>query len=100
MSKDVISEEVPKILIESPILLADEPQTLVHRFPVFNRRNTLGSSSTSPLTSSSGVSRVRGVAASIPLLKSRKCVWYLSGKCGETRKYYLLLVENGMGVAT
>jgi hypothetical protein len=53
MSKDVISEEVPKILIESPILLADEPQTLVHRFPVFNRRNTLGSSSTSPLTSSS-----------------------------------------------
>jgi hypothetical protein len=32
--------------------------------------------------------------------KSRKCVWYLSGKCGETRKYCLLLVENGMGVAT
>jgi hypothetical protein len=32
--------------------------------------------------------------------KSRKCVWYLSGKYGETRKYCLLLVENGMGVAT
>jgi len=55
MSKDVISEEVPKVLIESPILLADEPQTLAHRLPVFNRRNTIGSSSTStsPLTSSS-----------------------------------------------
>jgi hypothetical protein len=33
-------------------------------------------------------------------LKSRKWVWYLSGKYGETRKYCLLLVENGMGVAT
>jgi len=33
-------------------------------------------------------------------LKSRKCVWYLSGKCGERRKYCLLWVENGMGVAT
>jgi hypothetical protein len=32
--------------------------------------------------------------------KTRKCVWYLSGKCGETRKYCLLLEENGMGVAT
>jgi hypothetical protein len=27
-------------------------------------------------------------------------VWYLSDKYGETRKYCLLLVENGMGVAT
>jgi len=34
--------------------------------------------------------------------KSRKCVWYLSlsDKYGETRKYCLLSVENGMGVAT
>jgi hypothetical protein len=31
---------------------------------------------------------------------SGKCVWYLSGKCGETRKYYLLSVKNRMGVAT
>jgi hypothetical protein len=45
--------EAPKVLIKSPILLVDEPQTLVHRFPVFNRRNTPRSSSTSPLTSSS-----------------------------------------------
>jgi hypothetical protein len=31
---------------------------------------------------------------------SKKCVWYLFGKCGETGKYCLLLVKNGMGVAT
>jgi len=29
--------------------------------------------------------------------KSRKCVWYLSGKCGETRKYCLLLVGKWNG---
>jgi hypothetical protein len=46
------------------------------------------------------MSQVRDVATNIPLFKSRKCVWYLSGKYGETRKYCLLLVENGMGVAT
>jgi hypothetical protein len=32
--------------------------------------------------------------------KSRKCVWYLFGKCGETIKYCLLSVKNGMRVAT
>jgi hypothetical protein len=43
------------------------------------------------------LSRVRGVAAKIPLFKSRKCVWYLSGKYGETRKYCLLLVGKWNG---
>jgi uncharacterized membrane protein len=44
----------------------------------------------------------RGCAASRRIFhfKSRKCVWYISGKYGETRKYCLLLVENGVGVAT
>jgi len=67
MSKDVISEEdktwqwnddqakVKWISID--LILEDEVEALkvliVHRFPVFNRRNTPWSSSTSPLTSSS-----------------------------------------------
>ena len=58
-------EEVPTVLVEEPIVPADEPQSPVfipaaepqspvHRFPVFNRRNTPGaSSSTPPSTSSS-----------------------------------------------
>jgi hypothetical protein len=45
--------EVPIVLAEGPILPANEPQSPVHRFPVFNRRNTLESSSTPPSTSSS-----------------------------------------------
>jgi hypothetical protein len=45
--------EVPTVLAEGPMLPADEPQSPVHRFPVFNRRNTPGSSSTPPSTSSS-----------------------------------------------
>jgi hypothetical protein len=46
------------------------------------------------------LSRVRGVAASIPLFNlGSVCGIYLA-KCGQTRKYCLLLVENGMGVAT
>jgi len=47
--------EVPTILVEGPILPADERQTPIHRFPVFNRRNTPipKSSSTTPLVSSS-----------------------------------------------
>ena len=47
-------EEVPTVLVEEPIVPAAEPQSPVHRFPVFNRRNTPGaSSSTPPLASSS-----------------------------------------------
>jgi len=56
ISTDLILEdemEVPTVLAEGPMLPADEPQIPVHRFPVFNRRNTLGSSSTPPSTSSS-----------------------------------------------
>jgi hypothetical protein len=47
--------EIPTVLIECLILPVDEPQTPIHRFPVFNKRNTptLGSSSTSSLASSS-----------------------------------------------
>jgi len=45
--------EVPTVLAEGPILPPDEPQSLVHRFPVFNRRNTPGSSSTPSSASSS-----------------------------------------------
>jgi hypothetical protein len=38
--------EVPTILIEGPIIQIDEPQILIYRFHVFNRKNTstLGSS--------------------------------------------------------
>jgi hypothetical protein len=59
-------EEVPTVLVEEPIvptaepqspviIPAAEPQSPVHRFPVFNRRNTPGasSSSTPPSASSS-----------------------------------------------
>ena len=47
--------EVLTILIKGPIILTDEPQTPVYRFPVFNRRNTStpGSSSPSPSPSPS-----------------------------------------------
>ena len=33
-------EEVPTVLVEEPIVLAAEQQSPIHRFPVFNRRNT------------------------------------------------------------
>jgi hypothetical protein len=53
--------EVPTILAEGPILPA-EPQSPVHRFPVFNRRNTPESSSTPPESSSSkGPRRMRNL---------------------------------------
>jgi hypothetical protein len=56
ISTDLIIEdevEVPTVLAEGPILPADEPQSPVHRSPVFNRRNTPESSSTPPSASSS-----------------------------------------------
>jgi len=56
ISTDLILEdemEVPTVLAKGPMLPADEPQIPVHKFLVFNRRNTLGSSSTPPSTSSS-----------------------------------------------
>jgi hypothetical protein len=57
-------EEVPTILVKEPIMPAaepqspvimpaTEPQSPVHRFPVFNRRNTLGASSSTPPSASS-----------------------------------------------
>jgi transposase InsO family protein len=50
--------EVPPVLAEGPILPA-EPQSPEHRFPVFNRRNTPESSSTS--SSSEGPRRMRNL---------------------------------------
>ena len=50
ISTDLILEdkvEVLTVLAEGPILPANEPQSPVHRFPVFNRRNTPSSSSSS-----------------------------------------------------
>jgi len=61
ISTDLILEdevEVPPVLAEGPILPADEPQSPVHRFHVFNRRNTLESSSAS---SSEGPRRMRNL---------------------------------------
>jgi hypothetical protein len=53
--------EVPTILAEGPILPA-EPQSPVHRFPVFNRRNTPESSSTpSSASSLEGQKRMRNL---------------------------------------
>lgn len=57
-------EEVPTVLVEEPIVPAVEPQSPViiptakpqspvHRFPVFNRRNTPGASSSTPAAASS-----------------------------------------------
>ena len=57
-------EEVPIVLVEEPIvpaaepqspviMPAAEPQSPVHRFPVFNRRNTPGASSSTPPSASS-----------------------------------------------
>ena len=64
-------EEVPTVLVEEPIVPAEEPvvpaaepqspvfipaaepQSPVHRFPVFNRRNTPGASSSTPPSASS-----------------------------------------------
>jgi len=46
-------EEIPIVLAEGSILPANEPQSLVHRSPVFNRINTPESTSTPPSTSSS-----------------------------------------------
>jgi hypothetical protein len=56
--------EVPTVLVEEPIvpaaepqspviMPAAEPQSPVHRFPVFNRRNTPGASSSTPPSASS-----------------------------------------------
>jgi hypothetical protein len=63
-STDLILEdevEVPTVLAEGPILPA-EPQSPVHRFPVFNRRNTLESSSTpSSASSLEGPRRMRNL---------------------------------------
>ncbi|KAL3609588.1 hypothetical protein D5086_000608, partial [Populus alba] len=60
ISTDLILEdevEVPTILVEG-----HEPQSPVHRFPVFNRRNTLESSSTpSSASSSEGPRRMRNL---------------------------------------
>ena len=56
ISIDLILEdkvEVPIVLVKGPMLPADEPQSLVHRFPVFNRRNTPESSSSTPPSTSS-----------------------------------------------
>ena len=33
-------EKVPTVLVEGPTLPAGEPQSPVHRFPIFNRGNT------------------------------------------------------------
>jgi len=64
ISIDLILEDevqVPTVLAEGPILPA-EPQSPVHRFPVFNRRNTLESSSTpSSASSLEGPRRMRNL---------------------------------------
>jgi len=64
ISTDLILEdevEVPTVLAEGSILPA-EPQSPVHRFPVFNRRNTLESSSTpSSASSLEGPRRMRNL---------------------------------------
>jgi hypothetical protein len=64
ISTDLILEdevEVPTVLAEGTILPA-EPQSPVHRFPVFNRRNTLESSSTpSSASSLEGPRRMRNL---------------------------------------
>jgi hypothetical protein len=55
ISTDLILEdevEVPTVLAEGPILPANEPQSPVQRSPVFNKRNTPGSSSTPSSASS------------------------------------------------
>jgi hypothetical protein len=49
----ILENEVEVPTAESPMLPADEPQSPVHRFPIFNSRNTSGSSSTPPSASSS-----------------------------------------------
>jgi hypothetical protein len=67
-------EEVPTVLVEEPIvpaaepqspviIPAAEPQSPVHRFPVFNRRNTPGASSSTPAAASSseGPRRMRNL---------------------------------------
>jgi len=64
ISTDLILEdevEVPTVLAEGSIL-PEEPQSPVHRFPVFNRRNTLESSSTpSSASSLEGPRRMRNL---------------------------------------
>jgi hypothetical protein len=56
-------EEVPTVLVEEPIVPAAEPQSPVHRFLVFNRRNTPGASSSTPpsASSSEGPRRMRNL---------------------------------------
>jgi hypothetical protein len=61
ISTDLILEDevkVPPLLAEGPILPTDEPQSPIHRFPVFNRRNTPELSSAS---SSEGPRRMRNI---------------------------------------
>jgi len=64
ISTDLILEEeveVPTVLVEGPIL-PTEPQSPIHIFPIFNRRNTPESSSTPPSSSSSeGPKRMRNL---------------------------------------
>jgi len=50
--------KVPPLLAKGPILPVDEPQSSIHRFPVFNRRNTPELSSAS---SSEGPRRMRNI---------------------------------------
>ncbi|KAB5519742.1 hypothetical protein DKX38_024061 [Salix brachista] len=54
---------VPTVLVEDPRVPEEEPQSPVHSFPVFNRRNspTPGTSSTSPEASSSEEPRMRNL---------------------------------------
>jgi len=65
ISTDLIledKEEVPTVLAKGPILPANEPQSPVHRSPLFNRRNTSESSSTlSSASSSEGPRRMRNL---------------------------------------
>ncbi|KAB5511848.1 hypothetical protein DKX38_028876 [Salix brachista] len=55
--------EVPTVLVEDPRVPEEEPQSPVHSFPVFNRRNspTPGTSSTSPEASSLEEPRMRNL---------------------------------------
>ncbi|KAJ6883706.1 hypothetical protein NC652_030829 [Populus alba x Populus x berolinensis] len=54
---------VPTVLVEEPIVPAAEPQSPAHSFPVFNRRNTPGASSSTPpsASSSEGPRRMRNL---------------------------------------
>ncbi|XP_073268730.1 uncharacterized protein [Populus alba] len=62
-NREYNGEEVPTVLVEEPIVPAAEPQSPVHSFPVFNRRNTPGASSSTPpsASSSEGPRRMRNL---------------------------------------